>query len=75
MRIASLLLLLLAFPCLAQRKEPPRNPPLSPEDGARVHGKDERIFLAALDWYADFLRELVKIVAEPAARSQEGDKP
>ena len=31
------------------------DPPLSAEDGERVHGKDERIYLPALDWYARYL--------------------
>ncbi len=39
------------------------DPPLSPEDGERVHGKDERISLAALDWYAGFLRSVVIKIA------------
>ena len=35
------------------------DPPLAPEDGERVHGKDERILLSALDWYAQYLRSIV----------------
>ncbi|MFA6004320.1 MAG: M20/M25/M40 family metallo-hydrolase [Elusimicrobiota bacterium] len=37
--------------------------PLSPDDGVRVHGKDERVDLAALDWYAAYLREVVAAVS------------
>jgi acetylornithine deacetylase/succinyl-diaminopimelate desuccinylase-like protein len=39
------------------------DPPLSEEDGEGVHGKNERISLAALDWYAGYLREIVLRVA------------
>ncbi len=35
------------------------DPPLSAEDGERVHGRDERIALKALDWYVRFLYEIV----------------
>lgn len=42
------------------------DPPLSAEDGERVHGKDERIALAALDWYAEFQRAIVlKLAGRP----------
>jgi len=39
------------------------DPPLSPEDGERVHGKNERISLKALDWYVEFLQQVVLKVA------------
>lgn len=35
------------------------DPPLTAEDGERVHGANERILLAALDWYARFLYTVV----------------
>lgn len=35
------------------------DPPLSSDDGERVHGKDERILLEGLDWYVDYIRELL----------------
>lgn len=35
------------------------DPPLTEEDGSRVHGANERISLEALDWYARFLRGIV----------------
>ncbi len=35
------------------------DPPLSEEDGERVHGANERISLEALDWYALYLRQVV----------------
>lgn len=35
------------------------DPPLSADDGERVHGKDERILLEGLDWYVDYIRELL----------------
>ena len=38
-------------------------PPLSADDGERVHGKNERISLAALDWYARYLKAVVLRVA------------
>ena len=42
--------------------------PMSAQDGQRVHGKDERLALAALDWYAAYLFEVVLTVAgAPAA--------
>lgn len=47
------------------------DPPLTEEDGERVHGKNERLSLAALDWYARYLRELVA----RAASAKAGDKP
>ncbi|MBI4677482.1 MAG: M20/M25/M40 family metallo-hydrolase [Elusimicrobia bacterium] len=37
--------------------------PLSDDDGSRVHGKNERISLAAFDWYAQFLSSVVEKVA------------
>lgn len=39
--------------------------PLSLEDGERVHGKNERISLAALDWYAKFLHSVVVKIVTP----------
>lgn len=39
------------------------DPPLTEEDGERVHGKNERIDLSALDWYARYLRGVVLRVA------------
>ncbi len=33
--------------------------PLTEEDVERVHGEDERVPLAALDWYASYLRDIV----------------
>ncbi|MBI4376449.1 MAG: M20/M25/M40 family metallo-hydrolase [Elusimicrobia bacterium] len=42
------------------------DPPLSEEDGSRVHGANERISLEALDWYALFLRSVLLKVAAPA---------
>jgi acetylornithine deacetylase/succinyl-diaminopimelate desuccinylase-like protein len=35
------------------------DPPLSIDDGERVHGKNERIALDALDWYTRYLHRLV----------------
>jgi acetylornithine deacetylase/succinyl-diaminopimelate desuccinylase-like protein len=35
------------------------DPPLSADDGERVHGKDERILLEGLDWYVDYVREIL----------------
>jgi acetylornithine deacetylase/succinyl-diaminopimelate desuccinylase-like protein len=35
------------------------DPPLTREDVERVHGDDERVPLAALDWYALYLRDIV----------------
>ena len=35
------------------------DPPLTNDDLERVHGDDERVPLAALDWYALFLRDVV----------------
>jgi acetylornithine deacetylase/succinyl-diaminopimelate desuccinylase-like protein len=47
------------------------DPPLTEEDGERVHGKNERLDLAALDWYARFLRDVVvRVAGKP-----EADKP
>ncbi|MBI3553843.1 MAG: M20/M25/M40 family metallo-hydrolase [Elusimicrobia bacterium] len=47
------------------------DPPVTEEDGNRIHGVDERLSAAALDWYARFLREIVlKVAAGPAAASQ-----
>ncbi len=43
-------------------------PPFTADDGGRMHGKDERIELAALDWYANFLRAVVLKVAAKSAR-------
>ncbi|MBI5625495.1 MAG: M20/M25/M40 family metallo-hydrolase [Elusimicrobia bacterium] len=37
--------------------------PLSDEDGGRVHGKNERVSLAAFDWYVRFLNSVVRRVA------------
>jgi acetylornithine deacetylase/succinyl-diaminopimelate desuccinylase-like protein len=37
--------------------------PLSDDDGSRVHGKDERVALKALDWYVRFLGAVVRRVA------------
>jgi acetylornithine deacetylase/succinyl-diaminopimelate desuccinylase-like protein len=39
------------------------DPPVTEEDGDRIHGIDERLDLAALDWYGKFLREIVLKVA------------
>ena len=39
------------------------DPPLTAEDEERVHGKNERLSLAALDWYAEFIRRVVVAVA------------
>jgi acetylornithine deacetylase/succinyl-diaminopimelate desuccinylase-like protein len=39
-------------------------PPFTAEDGGRMHGKDERIELAALDWYVNFLQAVVLKVAQ-----------
>lgn len=44
-------------------------PPLSSADGERVHGRDERIALAALDWYAEYLKTIVLKVAGKPGRS------
>lgn len=41
------------------------DPPLALEDGERVHGKNERISLAALDWYARFLQSVVVKIVSP----------
>ena len=38
-------------------------PPFTADDGSRMHGKNERIALAAVDWYTDFLRDVVLKVA------------
>jgi acetylornithine deacetylase/succinyl-diaminopimelate desuccinylase-like protein len=35
------------------------DPPLTREDVERVHGDNERVPLAALDWYAGYLRDIV----------------
>ncbi|MEK7383409.1 MAG: M20/M25/M40 family metallo-hydrolase [Elusimicrobiota bacterium] len=35
------------------------DPPMTSEDAKRVHGEDERLPLAALDWYATYLRDIV----------------
>lgn len=35
------------------------DPPLSLDDGERVHGKDERILLEGLDWYVLYVRDLL----------------
>lgn len=44
------------------------DPPTTEDDDERIHGDDERLSLAALDWYADFLREVVLLTAgKPAA--------
>ncbi|MBI2069686.1 MAG: M20/M25/M40 family metallo-hydrolase [Elusimicrobia bacterium] len=40
------------------------DPPLSADDAERVHGKDERINLEALDLYAKYLLEIVLQVAK-----------
>lgn len=39
------------------------DPPLSDEDGSRVHGSNERISLEAFDWYVRFLSSVVGKVA------------
>ncbi len=39
------------------------DPPLTEEDGERVHGKNERLDLTALDWYARYLRGIVERAA------------
>lgn len=47
------------------------DPPLSEEDGMRVHGANERIAPAAVDWYARFLRALtLKVAAKPIWREK-----
>ncbi len=38
-------------------------PPFTADDGSRMHGKNERIELAAVDWYTDFLKDVVLKVA------------
>ncbi len=35
------------------------NPPTTSEDQKRIHGEDERVPLAALDWYVTYLRDIV----------------
>jgi len=35
------------------------DPPMTHDDLERVHGNDERLPLAALDWYALYLRDIV----------------
>ena len=35
------------------------DPPMTADDLRRVHGEDERLPLAALDWYAIYLRDIV----------------
>ncbi len=35
------------------------DPPTTDEDDLRVHGDDERVSLSALDWFAEFLRDVV----------------
>lgn len=45
------------------------DPPLSADDGERVHGKNERISLAALDWYAEYLRAItLKVAGRPGRK-------
>ncbi len=39
------------------------DPPVTDEDGGRIHGVDERLSTAALDWYAQFMRAIVLKVA------------
>ncbi len=39
------------------------DPPMTEEDVERVHGEDERIPLAGLDWYALYLRDVTVAVA------------
>ena len=47
------------------------DPPLSAEDGNRVHGKNERILLEALDWYTRYLRDIViRVAVKPGWRSR-----
>lgn len=48
------------------------DPPLSAEDGERVHGKDERVLLEALDWYAVYLREVLVRLAGPKKKGRSG---
>lgn len=43
------------------------DPPTSDEDDLRIHGDDERISLTALDWYTDFLRDVVVLTAGKGA--------
>jgi acetylornithine deacetylase/succinyl-diaminopimelate desuccinylase-like protein len=43
------------------------DPPTTDEDDMRIHGDDERISLSALDWYTDFLREVVLLTAGKGA--------
>ncbi len=47
------------------------DPPLTEEDGERVHGRNERLDLAALDWYARYLRDIVTRLSTKGAL----DKP
>lgn len=39
------------------------DPPTTDEDDLRVHGDDERVSLSALDWFAEFLRDVVVATA------------
>lgn len=39
------------------------NPPTTDEDERRIHGDDERVSLAGLDWFSDFLRDVVVATA------------
>lgn len=51
------------------------DPPLSEEDGERVHGKNERISLAALDWYSRYLRGIVvRLAAVEAPQGAKGTR-
>lgn len=43
------------------------DPPTTDEDDLRIHGDDERVSLDALDWYTDFLREVVLLTAGKGA--------
>ena len=46
-------------------------PPFTADDGGRMHGRNERIELASLDWYTNFLRAIVlKVAAAPAKPGQ-----
>ena len=43
-------------------------PPFTADDGGRMHGRNERIELAAFDWYVNFLRAVVLKVAAAEPR-------
>ncbi|MDX6768199.1 MAG: M20/M25/M40 family metallo-hydrolase [Elusimicrobiota bacterium] len=39
------------------------DPPMTDEDDLRMHGDDERVSMSGLDWFSDFLREVVVATA------------